>query len=106
MTGAVESQQPDPEELPDPRTLAPVPVDVTLPSAYTLEEEKQQAELDQQVRPARRCLEPNRQPSTRARVCIARLCGMVKPRGLYVGLLQSATGLKGGLGGGGLRSSA
>lgn len=39
----------EPEDLPALELLPPPPQDVTSPGAYTLEEEKQQAERDQQV---------------------------------------------------------
>ncbi|GIM11863.1 hypothetical protein Vretimale_15319 [Volvox reticuliferus] len=51
LFGSVEPQEAPLEDLPDARML-PAPVDVTSPTAYTLEEEKQQAERDQQVRMA------------------------------------------------------
>lgn len=40
---------PEPEDLPALELLPPPPQDVTSAGAYTLEEEKQQAERDQQV---------------------------------------------------------
>ncbi|GLC74134.1 Cilia- and flagella-associated protein 44 [Pleodorina starrii] len=52
LTGAVEAQEPPQEVLPDAKSLPSAPADVTSPTAYTLEEEKQQAERDQQVRMA------------------------------------------------------
>ncbi|KAG2482730.1 hypothetical protein HYH03_018361 [Edaphochlamys debaryana] len=52
MHGPTEPRDSGPEELPARAALPPSPADVTSPSAYTLEEEKQQAERDQQVREA------------------------------------------------------
>ncbi|EFJ51830.1 hypothetical protein VOLCADRAFT_103323 [Volvox carteri f. nagariensis] len=51
LFGAVEPQEPPAEDLPDARLLLAL-TDITSPTAYTLEEEKQQAERDQQVRMA------------------------------------------------------
>jgi hypothetical protein len=51
LAGAVEPQEPAAEELPGAVSLPSVPADITLATAYTLEEEKQQAERDQQVCP-------------------------------------------------------